>query len=143
MVDVGEKPITRRSATARGVVTVNSEAITAIKENALKKGDVLASARIAGIMGAKRTAELVPLAHPIPISSTQVDIGVGDGMVEIVATVQSVGQTGVEMEALTAVCTAALCIYDMCKSIDRRMAISDVVLLEKSGGRSGRWSRGE
>jgi len=141
MVDVGEKPVTRRRAIASGRVTMKPETAAAIKEGAIKKGDVLAAARLAGIQAAKRTAELIPLAHPLPLDHVAVDFEVKDESVEVRAEASVTARTGVEMEALAAVIGAALCIYDMAKAIDRGMAITDVRLEEKSGGRSGEWKR--
>jgi len=141
MVDVGDKQVTRRTAVAEAFVSARPETVAAIRDNVTKKGDVLAVARVAGIMAAKRTHELIPLCHPIPISSIEIELRLVDRGVEIQATVQCLGQTGVEMEALTAASVAGLTIYDMCKSIDRGMSIREVALKQKSGGRSGDWSR--
>ena len=139
MVDVSDKDVTRREATARGRVAMNAETLALIGEGRLPKGDVLAAARLAGIMAAKRTPELIPLCHPLPISGVEVEITLdADGpAVEIEATVRTSAQTGVEMEALTAVSVAALTIYDMCKAVQRDMRIEAVRLVAKSGGRSG------
>ncbi len=139
MVDVSDKDVTRREATARGRVAMSAETLSLIGEGALPKGDVLAAARLAGIMAAKRTPDLIPLCHPLPISGVEVQLCLDpeDPAVEIEATVRTSAQTGVEMEALTAVSVAALTIYDMCKSAQRDMRIEAVRLVAKSGGRSG------
>jgi len=139
MVDVSEKSPTRRQATATGSVTMRPETLELIRAGNLKKGDVLATARIAGIMAAKRTHELIPLCHPLPVSSVRVDIepdGALPGL-RVTATVAVDGKTGVEMEALTAASVACLTIYDMAKAVEREMVIGDIRLLAKSGGRSG------
>ncbi len=141
MVDVGDKAVTRRRAVARGTVSMSPATAAAIAGGHLPKGDVLAVARVAGIQAAKRTADLIPLCHPLPLTSVTVGIEVGQASVEITATVETTGQTGVEMEALTAVTVAALTVYDMCKSADKEMAIGEVALWEKSGGRSGDYRR--
>lgn len=139
MVDVGDKPDSQRMAIAGGTVFMKPETLTLIKEGNIKKGDVLSIARIAGIMAAKRTSELIPLCHPIPISKIAVDLMLDEpnSAVQITATVRTTGKTGVEMEALTAVSTAALTIYDMAKAVDREMRLSDIRLLEKRGGVHG------
>ena len=139
MVDVGEKPETSREAIATGAVSMRPETLALIQRGGIEKGDVLATARLAGIMGAKRTSDLIPLCHPIPISQIAVDLRVDEeqSAVHITATVRTVARTGVEMEAMTAVSTAALTIYDMCKAVERGMRIEGVRLLRKSGGRSG------
>jgi len=139
MVDVGQKPRTDRVAIAEGRVVMTSETLALIKAGSLKKGDVLTIARIAGIMAAKRTADLIPLCHPIPLSKIGVDIEIEEttSSVYIKATARTTGQTGVEMEALTAVNIAALTIYDMAKAVDRTMRITDIRLLEKHGGIHG------
>jgi cyclic pyranopterin phosphate synthase len=139
MVDVSAKPATAREATATGRITMSSEAAAAIRDGAVKKGDVLAVARVAGIMAAKRTAELIPLCHPLPISGVTLDLDAGDDGVIATATVRTTHNTGVEMEAMSAVSVALLTIYDMAKALDRGMVIGDVRLLAKSGGRSGDW----
>jgi cyclic pyranopterin phosphate synthase len=136
MVDVGDKAITRRSAVARGTVLMSPATSAAIMNNGLPKGDVLAVARIAGIQAAKRTSDLIPLCHPLMLTKVVVDLFVGDGAVEIEATVETTGQTGVEMEALTACSVAALALYDMCKAIDKTMEIGQIALMKKTGGRS-------
>ncbi len=137
MVNVGEKVVTNRRAVARCVVTMLPATTDAITSGSLPKGDVLATARIAGIQGAKRTSDLIPLCHPLMLSAVSVDITVQSGSVVIEATVETSGQTGVEMEALTACSVAALTLYDMCKSADKTMEIGQLTLWEKSGGRSG------
>jgi len=149
MVEVGEKEVTRRSATAEGYVRMGPDALGQLRTHVgpdgealpggAKKGDVLGIAQLAGIMGAKRTADLIPLCHPLPLDGVDVRLAlVADG-VRIVATARCTGRTGVEMEALTAVSTAALTVYDMLKAVDRGMRIEGVRLLEKTGGRSGHW----
>lgn len=139
MVDVSAKDVTAREATARGRVVMDPATLAMIVEGRAPKGDVFATARIAGIMAAKRTHDLIPLCHPLPISGVTVDLApsAGGDAVEIEATVRVTGQTGVEMEALTAVTVAALTVYDMCKAVERGMRIEDVRLAAKSGGRSG------
>ena len=137
MVDVSGKAVTERSATARARVVMLPATAALIRSGGAKKGDVLGVARIAGIMAAKRTAELIPLCHPLPISAVSVELEVCDDAVEIAATVRTTGQTGVEMEALTAASVAALTVYDMCKSVDRGMRIEAVRLTHKAGGKSG------
>jgi len=139
MVDVSAKAVTKREATAIGHIAMSAEALAAIREGALKKGDALGVARVAGIMAAKRTCDLVPLCHPLPISSVSVDFAFGDTGIKATATVATTGQTGVEMEALTAVSVALLTLYDMGKAIDRGMTIGSIRLIAKSGGRSGDW----
>ena len=141
MVDVGAKEVSERIAVAKARVTMRPETLALISEGRAAKGDVLAVARLAGIMAAKRTAELIPLCHPLPLSSVSVELECNgaQGAVEIAATCKVAGRTGVEMEALTAASVAALTVYDMCKSVDRAMTISDVRLTHKSGGQSGRF----
>ena len=139
MVDVGAKPETARVATAEGRITMSAGAAAAIRDGLVKKGDVLAVARIAGIMAAKRTSDLIPLCHPLPIAGVTVDLVLDSGGVTATATVRVGGATGVEMEALTAVSVALLTVYDMAKALDRTMAIGGIRLLAKSGGRSGDW----
>ena len=140
MVDVGDKPETERVATAKGAVVMAPETLELIMEGRAKKGDVLAVARLAGIMAAKRTADLIPLCHPLALTQVTVDLTpVPPDRVEIEATARLRGRTGVEMEALTAVSVAALTVYDMCKAVDRAMRITDIRLTAKSGGRSGDW----
>ena len=138
-VDVSAKPDTVRRATASGRITMSREAAAAIREGSVKKGDVLAVARVAGIMAAKRTAELIPLCHPLPIAGVTLDLTVEEDGVTATAEVVTSHATGVEMEAMTAVSVALLTIYDMAKAIDRAMVIGAVRLLAKSGGRSGEW----
>jgi cyclic pyranopterin phosphate synthase len=142
MVDVGDKPITKRLARASGVVRMLPATRTLIMDRRMAKGDVLEVARLAGIMAAKRTDELIPLCHSLPLDAVRIDFTEvdGDGL-RIEATVEVTGKTGVEMEALTAVSVAALTIYDMCKSVDRGMRIERIQLEEKSGGRSGHFVR--
>jgi cyclic pyranopterin phosphate synthase len=130
MVDVGSKPLSRRRAVARGSVRMAPETAERLRD--LPKGDALAAAQLAGIMGAKRTSELIPLCHPLALSHVDVELEVGDGVVEIVASAETTAQTGVEMEALTAVTVAALTVYDMAKAIDKGLTITDVVLVEKT-----------
>lgn len=130
MVDVGGKPVSRRRATARGSVRMSAE--TARRLGDLPKGDALAAAQLAGIMAAKRTSELIPLCHPLPLSHITVVLEVGEGVVDIVASVETTAQTGVEMEALTAVSVAALTVYDMAKAIDKALTITDILLVEKT-----------
>jgi len=141
MVDVGDKSATKRRAVARATVRTTAEVTAAVSDGSMKKGDVLAVARIAGIQAAKRTSDLIPLCHPLAITKVSVDLTVNGTSIDIEATVETVGQTGVEMEALTAASVAALTIYDMCKSADKAMTITDVALWEKSGGRSGDFRR--
>ncbi len=139
MVDVSEKDVTSRSATAKALVRMRPETLTLILEGKAKKGDVLATARIAGIMAAKKTHELIPLCHPLMISKVSVDFTPDEATASIAveATVKVEGKTGVEMEALTACSVACLTLYDMCKAVDRAMTITDLRLVEKSGGKSG------
>jgi len=139
MVDVGAKVDTMREAVATGRVLMSPAAATAIRDGAAEKGDVLATARIAGIMAAKRTADLIPLCHPLPLTKVEIALQVGDDAVTAVATAATRGQTGVEMEALTAAAVALLTIYDMAKAIDKGMTIEGVRLLSKTGGKSGDW----
>ncbi len=140
MVDVGDKAATRRSATARGRILMSEQALTAIRNGDVAKGDVLGTARIAGIMAAKKTADLIPLCHPLAISAVDLEfLYLKDGL-EATATVKLTGKTGVEMEALTAVSVALLTVYDMAKALDKGMQIGEIGLLEKSGGKSGNWT---
>ncbi len=142
MVDVGDKPITARTARASGRVRLRAETLARIRDRGMAKGDVLEVARLAAIMAAKRTSELIPLCHPLPLDSIEVSFDFPDAeSVTIEATVRVTARTGVEMEALVAVSAAALTIYDMCKSIDRQMTIDSIRLEEKSGGRSGHFHR--
>ena len=143
MVNVGGKEITSRRAVARCNVQMSPATSAAITSASVPKGDVIATARIAGIQAAKKTSELIPLCHPLMLSAVTVNISVGEGVVAIEAIVETSGQTGVEMEALTACSVAALTIYDMCKSADRSMIIGELALWEKSGGRSGTFQRPE
>jgi len=143
MVDVGAKQSSQRRAVARCKIFMSPDTIAAVTNQDLKKGDVLAVARIAGIQAAKKTSDLIPLCHPLMLSAVTVNISVGEGVVAIEAIVETTGQTGVEMEALTACSVAALTIYDMCKSADRSMVIGELALWEKSGGRSGTFQRPE
>ncbi len=140
MVDVSAKAVTAREAIASGRIDMIADAAAAIAQGLVKKGDVLAVARVAGIMAAKRTADLIPLCHPIALSSVNIDFDLDESGVTITATARTAGQTGVEMEALTAASVALLTIYDMAKALDRGMTIGDVRLLAKSGGRSGDFS---
>jgi cyclic pyranopterin monophosphate synthase len=139
MVDVGDKDVTERSATARGSIYMQPETVALITSGGVKKGDVLSVARLAGIMGAKRTPDLIPLCHPLALTSVSVDLSIDPSRnaVDISATCKLRGRTGVEMEALTAVAVAALAVYDMCKAADRGMRIADIRLVHKSGGKSG------
>ena len=139
MVDIGAKAETARVAIASGRIRMSAEALAAIREGSVPKGDVLAAARIAGIMAAKKTADLIPLCHPLALDSVGIDLTVGDDAVHATASAALTGKTGVEMEAMTAVCVALLTIYDMAKSLDKGMVIEDVRLIEKRGGKSGTW----
>ena len=139
MVDVGDKDVTSREAIARGYISIQPETLRLIKEGLMKKGDVLTIAQLAGIMGAKKTSELIPLCHPLPLDKVEVELELDDTecRIDVTATARTTARTGVEMEALTAVTVAALTLYDMCKSVDRGMRIEAVRLVEKRGGRSG------
>ena len=139
MVDVGDKPITARSATAEGFVRISPELARAIRENTVKKGSVLEVARLAGILAAKRTDELIPLCHTLPLDAVDVQASLEEGRVRVTATVRTQSRTGVEMEALTAVSVACLTIYDMLKAAEKGMVIEAVRLTAKSGGKSGAW----
>ena len=141
MVDVSAKPVTARTATATGRVRTTDEVVALLRGTGVPKGDALAVARIAGIAGAKRTPDLVPLCHPIALHGVTVDIEVTDEAVEITATARTADRTGVEMEALTSVAVAGLTVIDMVKAVDPRASITDVRLLRKSGGKSGEWTR--
>ncbi|HEX4367625.1 MAG TPA: cyclic pyranopterin monophosphate synthase MoaC [Rhodopila sp.] len=143
MVDVSDKPVTARTATARVRVMMAAGTLAMIQQGSAKKGDVLGVARLAGIMGAKRTADLIPLCHPLPITSVKVDLetDTAANAVEIAATVRTTGQTGVEMEALTAASVAALTVYDMCKAVDRSMRIEGLRVTHKAGGKSGEFAQ--
>ena len=150
MVDVGGKPDTHRRAVATALVTMRPETLAMIVEGRAPKGDVFATARIAGIMASKRTADLIPMCHPLALTHVSVDLepdapadAEGAAGVRITATCETTGPTGVEMEALTAAAVAALTLYDMCKAVDRGMVLGEVMLLEKEGGASGRWTREE
>lgn len=143
MVDVSDKAVTTREATATGTVTTTPAVMQLLGTGGLPKGDALAVARIAGIMGAKKTPDLIPLCHPLPISKVTVDFELGDTAVTILATVKTRGVTGVEMEALTAVSVAALSVYDMIKAVDKHAVISGIQVLAKSGGKSGDWAISE
>ena len=139
MVDVGDKDVTSREAIARGYISIQPETLRLIKEGLMKQGDVLTIAQLAGIMGAKKTSELIPLCHPLPLDKVEVELELDDAecRIDVTATARTTARTGVEMEALTAVTVAALTLYDMCKSVDRGMRIEAVRLVEKRGGRSG------
>ncbi len=137
MVDVSDKAVTSRSATARARVLMQPETVSLITSGTAKKGDVLATARLAGIMAAKKTSDLIPLCHPLMISKVSVDFVIGENLIDVEATVKVEGKTGVEMEALTACSVACLTLYDMVKAVDRGMTITDLRLVEKSGGKSG------
>ena len=139
MVDVGDKPVTDREAVARGFLTVQPETMRLIQEGLMKKGDVLGVARLAGIMGAKRTSDLIPLCHPLPLNRVNVDLDLDatQNRINITAAASTSAKTGVEMEALTAVSVAALTIYDMCKAVDRGITIGGIRLVSKRGGQSG------
>lgn len=144
MVNVGDKPETDRFARATGYIRMKPETLLAIRQNALVKGNVLAVAKIAGVLAAKRTADLIPLCHPIPLTNVQIGLSLDEDLpgVTCEATARTVGRTGVEMEAITAVAVCLVTVYDMAKAVDRGMTISNIRLLEKSGGRSGRWQAG-
>jgi cyclic pyranopterin monophosphate synthase len=143
MVDVSAKAETIREAVAEGRISMSTEALAAIRDGTAKKGDVLATARIAGIMAAKRTSDLIPLCHPLALSKVSVDFAFEDQGIRATATARLTGQTGVEMEALTATSVALLTIYDMAKAVDKAMIISGVRLLSKTGGKSGNWQAPE
>jgi cyclic pyranopterin phosphate synthase len=140
MVDVGGKPATARRAVASGRITMSAEALAAIRAGNAPKGDVLGTARIAGIMAAKRTGDLIPLCHPLGLEAVSVDFAYEDAAIRATATASLTGRTGVEMEAMTAVSVALLTIYDMAKAIDKGMVIADVRLIAKTGGKSGDWA---
>jgi cyclic pyranopterin phosphate synthase len=144
MVDVSSKPETERVARAEGSIRMAPATLAAIRANSLKKGDVVAVARVAGVMAAKRTAELIPLCHPIALTDVQIDITPDDALpgLRAVATTRTFGRTGVEMEAISAVCVTLITVFDMVKAVDKELVLSDIRLLEKSGGRSGSWRRG-
>lgn len=143
MVDITEKPVSRREAVASGSIKMKPETLQLIIDKKVPKGDVLCVARVAGIMAAKKTSELIPMCHPLSVTSINIDfhINIKQNKIDIEAKVKCEGQTGVEMEALNAVSVAALTIYDMCKAVDKDMQISDIMLMEKSGGRSGIYKR--
>jgi cyclic pyranopterin phosphate synthase len=141
MVDVGAKPVTDRQALARGAITMSATALKLIRRGEVAKGDPLQAARLAGILAAKQTASLIPLCHPLPLTHVSVDLTPSKSGYTIEARVRTSAQTGVEMEALTAVAVAALTIYDMVKAVDKDMVIGDICLVEKSGGKSGRYVR--
>ncbi|WP_405616787.1 cyclic pyranopterin monophosphate synthase MoaC [Streptomyces sp. NBC_01511] len=141
MVDVSAKEVTARTASASGRVLVSPRVVELLRGEGVPKGDALATARIAGIMGAKRTPELIPLCHPLAVSGVTLDLALADDAVEILATVKTTDRTGVEMEALTAVAVAALTVVDMVKAVDKGAVITDVRVEEKTGGKSGHWSR--
>ncbi|HEY6795154.1 MAG TPA: cyclic pyranopterin monophosphate synthase MoaC [Kineosporiaceae bacterium] len=142
MVDVSAKPVTAREATAAGRVLCSPEVVALLRGDGVPKGDALAVARLAGIQAAKRTPDLIPLAHPIAVHAVAVDLRVGDDGVDITATLRTADRTGIEMEALTCVCVAALALVDMIKAVDKRATITDVRVTAKRGGRSGGWTRG-
>ena len=141
MVDISEKQDSKRTARARATISMAKETIVALQQGEVPKGDVFAVARVAGIQAAKRTGDIIPLCHPLMLSSVKVEFEISDDKVEIEAEVTTVGRTGVEMEALTACSVSALTIYDMCKSLDKRMKITDLTLLQKTGGSSGDFNR--
>ena len=145
MVDVSDKDVTRRIAVARGTIEMRPETLALILEDKIEKGDVFSVARVAGIMAAKKTSELIPMCHPLNITSIEVNLTPQENpaRVEIEAAVRVDGKTGIEMEAMTAVCVAGLTIYDMCKAVDREMSIGEIRLAEKSGGKSGAFTRKE
>ncbi len=140
MVDVGGKPVTSRSATATGRIAIAEDALAAVQDGSAKKGDVLAVARVAGILAAKRTGELIPLCHPLPLTSVALDLALDMSGITVTATCTTDGRTGVEMEALTAVSVALLTIHDMVKAMDRHMIIDGIRVVAKSGGKSGNWT---
>lgn len=143
MVDIGEKDVTHRIAIAAGTISMEAETLSLIKEGGHKKGDVLGIARTAGIMGAKKTSELIPLCHPLSLTHINIELTINEDLASVYCEchAETKGKTGVEMEALTAVQVTLLTIYDMCKAVDRGMIISDVHLLKKSGGKSGHWEK--
>ncbi len=142
MVDVSDKDVTTRSATARGTVLLSAAAVAALRDETLPKGDALAVARVAGIQAAKRTSDLIPLCHPLPLSAVRVEMEIVEEGVRVEAAVRTTSRTGVEMEALTAVTVCALTLVDMTKSVDKHARITDIRVVAKSGGRSGDWSQG-
>lgn len=141
MVDVTDKAVTRRTASAQAILVTRADVVAAISDGSLPKGEAIGTARIAGIMAAKQTSTLIPLCHPLPLTKLDVDITPEGDRVRIVATVTTKGVTGVEMEALTAATVSALTLYDMIKAVDNRAVITDVMVLAKAGGKSGDWSR--
>jgi len=143
MVDVSAKETTERLARATGVISMSPQALAAVRKNEVEKGDVLAVARVAGVMAAKRTAELIPLCHPLMLTDVQVVAEIDDTIpgIRVESTVRTAGKTGVEMEAIVAVSVTLVTVYDMCKSLDKSMVISEICLAEKTGGRSGQWKR--
>ena len=141
MVNVSEKSETKRVAIARGTIKMKKETVSLIKDGLIKKGDVLSVAQVGGIMGVKKTSDLIPMCHNIFITGSDINFNIGEDEIEIEATVSTVGKTGVEMEALTAVTTAALTIYDMCKAADKEMVIENIRLIKKTGGKSGEYIR--
>ncbi|SFA86694.1 cyclic pyranopterin monophosphate synthase MoaC [Clostridium frigidicarnis] len=141
MVDVGEKQDSKRIATAIGSIKMKKETVDLIKEGLIKKGDVLSVSQIGGIMGAKKTSDLIPMCHNIFLTGSDIKFNVLENEIEIEATVSTIGKTGVEMEALTAVSMAALTIYDMCKAVDKNMVIGNIMVVEKIGGKSGHYKR--
>jgi len=143
MVDVSAKEVTERFARATGVISMSREALEAVRKNTVEKGDVLAVAKVAGVMAAKRTAELIPLCHPLALTDVQIIANIDDTIpgVRVESAVRSAGKTGVEMEAIVAVSVTLVTVYDMVKSLDKSMVISDICLAEKTGGRSGQWKR--
>jgi cyclic pyranopterin phosphate synthase len=141
MVDVSGKDVSARTATARGRVVVNAEVVRLLRDGALPKGDALAVARVAGIMAAKRTPDLVPLCHPIAIHGVDVDLAVDDDAVRVQAVVRTADRTGVEMEALTSVTVACLALFDMVKAVDPAAVITEIAVVEKTGGKTGHWTR--
>src|SRR5467141_2394317 len=143
MVDVGAKAVTERRAVARGMLRVSPSTIELVRDGATPKGDVLAAARLAGIMAAKKTSDLIPLTHPLPLTHAAVELTIGQDGITIEATVSTSAQTGVEMEALTAVSVAGLTLYDMLKSVERGARLTDIRLVEKTGGKSGTWKERE
>jgi len=145
MVDVNEKKVTARVAVASGRIVMDKSTLELVKSGGMKKGDVLAVAQVAGVMGAKKTWDIIPMCHPIKITGVDIDFEIDEknSSIEILATTKTMDRTGIEMEALTAVAVAALTIYDMCKAIDKRMEIKDIKLMKKSGGRSGTFVRDE
>lgn len=141
MVDVSDKDSTERTATAQAILRMRPETLAMIREGRHAKGDVLAVAQVAGVMGAKRTSDLIPMCHPLMLEGVKVDFTFGDASLTITVTARLTGKTGVEMEALTAVTIAALTVYDMCKAVDKGMVVTEVALLHKTGGKGGPYSR--